>query len=136
MVKVGVHLGLTLCTDPENRNFARFGMDISDIDLDGDVEAQANAAVSAVMTVTTIANEGLEEAVTVALTELPQGRTIGGELTELQEQLNHIRKNMVPNIVGRIQLLSAHVGYEAPTEGAASASSPLAEEESTGEASA
>ncbi len=64
MPKVNVNLGMTLCTDPENRNFIRVGIEAQDIDIDGDVEAQAQGCLKVSMEVITILNDGLKEAVT------------------------------------------------------------------------
>ncbi len=61
---INVSLGITLCTDPENRNFIRVGVEALGIDLDGDVEAQAQGALKCSLEVLTILDDGLKEAVT------------------------------------------------------------------------
>jgi ubiquinone biosynthesis protein UbiJ len=67
--KINVSLGVTLCTNPDLRNFIRVGIDAQGIDLDGDVEAQARAAMLAAITVVKVLDEGLEEAVSEIIAE-------------------------------------------------------------------
>lgn len=123
MVKVGVSLGLTLCTDPEMRNFARFGCDINEIDLDGDIEAQAEAAVAAITKVTAVANEGLEETITLTLSDLPEGKSAREELGYLTSEFEKLKVNLLPNMVKEIRRLGSKVdgtseegGVTDPTE--------------------
>ena len=116
MVKVGVSLGVTLCTDPENRNFARFGCDISEIDVSGDVEAQANEAVQAIITVTDVANGGLEENIAMTLGELPEGKNMRDELAVLSSDMQKLKTSFLPNLVKGLRRVQAQVNGEAPPE--------------------
>ena len=103
-MKVGVELGLTICTDAETRNFARFGFSINDIDTEGDIEEQANAGVSAVLKTFEVADEGMAEAVSVALTDLRSAKPDGvrEELDTINDSLDHIRSALIPNIVAKV----------------------------------
>ena len=106
-MKVSVNLGMTICTDSESRNFARFGFEISDIDTVGDIEQQAHESVDAVLKVFTIANHGMEEAVVGALTDLsslnPEG--VRDELNSLRGRVDHVQHQLVPNVVEKVKEL-------------------------------
>ena len=111
-MKVGVNIGLTLCTDPENRNFARFGFDIADIDTEGDVEAQAKEGVLAAVQVLGISNDGLEVSVKESLADLssvsPEGIT--EDISTLRTTVTKISKQSIPKIVEQVKKLTTDVG--------------------------
>lgn len=107
-MKVGVSVGMTLCTDPENRNFAKFGFELSDIDTEGDIEAQTQEGVAAMLKVHTAVNEGMEQAVVVSLTDLhsvnPEG--VRDDLDRLFKSVGSMRERLIPNIVARVRQIS------------------------------
>ena len=118
MPKVGVSLSITVCTDPNLRNFARFGASIEEIDVDGDIDAQVESSVAALLRVHTATNEGLEQAVTESITAdyLPS-LNIGHEITQLHEAVAHIKDALIPNIVNKVKELNAEVkGMESDEE--------------------
>ena len=111
-MKVGISLGLTICTNEERRNFARFGFDIADIDTTGDIEEQANESMAAILRVFQIGNEGMEVAVTEALTEVSGMKNTGvrDELNDLETKVSHIMDNLIPNIVGKVRDIDTRIG--------------------------
>ena len=112
-MKVGIQLGMTICTDPEMRNFARFGFDISDIDTDGDVKEQAEASVAAMLTVFDVCDEGMREKVSEALTDYyslqPEG--LNHELDQLRRGYARITTKLVPNIVEKVREVDSRVQH-------------------------
>ena len=110
-MKVGVNIGLTLCTDEEQRNFARFGFDIAEIDTDGDIEAQAKEGVAACITVIGEANNGLEIAVKESIGELestnPSGLT--EDVAAIRKTLSKVTSVAIPKIVKQVQELTKAV---------------------------
>ncbi len=60
---INVNLGVTLCTDPENRNFIRMGIEAQGIDIDGNIQEQAQAHMTAAIEVISILNDGLTESI-------------------------------------------------------------------------
>ncbi len=64
MTTIKVGLGVTLCTNPDMRNFLRVSVEAEGIDVDGDVEAQAQAALEGALKVMVILDDGLKTAVT------------------------------------------------------------------------
>ena len=110
MVKIGVNLGLTLCTDPQNRNFVRVGCEISDIDLDHDIELQAKKAVDGMVKVFSMADEGLQHSVYEVLVEneLPQANA-GKLFFQMQEQLDNLEKRLLPNLVDKIKTMDKQI---------------------------
>lgn len=120
-MKVSIGLGLTICTSEESRNFARFNFEIAEIDTAGDVQAQAQEGVSAVLTAFAVGNEGMEEAVTTALTELSATQPTGvrDEIAQLQSTLERVTTKLIPNIVGKVKELAEQV--ESPKGGAGEA---------------
>ena len=110
-MKVGISLGMTVCTDPELRNFARFGFDISDIDTDGDVKEQAEAGVAAMLTVFDICDDGMRNKVSEALTDYyslqPEG--LNHELDQLRNNYARITTKLVPNIVEKVKEVDSRV---------------------------
>ena len=110
MVKVGVSLGLTLCTDPQNRNFVRVGCEISDIDLEKDVELQAKRAVDGMIKVFSMADEGLQHSVYEVLVEneLPQANA-GKLFFQMKEQIDNMEKRLFPNIVEKVKELDNQI---------------------------
>ena len=113
-MKVGVSLGVTLCTNPEVRNYARLGFDIEDIDTEGDIEAQAQESVNAILKTFTVANDGLETAVIEALGAAPtDGSTsIKEDVIALKTGLNHLSTALIPNIVGKVKQLEAKINTD------------------------
>lgn len=63
-MKINVSLGTTICVNPENREFLRLGIDVTEVDTDGDVEAQAATGLAAGIKVLKVIDEGLSEEVT------------------------------------------------------------------------
>ena len=112
-MKVGISLGLTVCTDPEMRNFARFGFDISDIDTDGDVKEQAEAGVAAMLTVFDVCDDGMRSKVSEALTDYyslqPEG--LNHELDQLRNSYARITTKLVPNIVDKVKEVDGRVKH-------------------------
>ena len=104
-MKVGVNLGLTICVDSESRNYAKFGFSIDEIDTNADIEAQAVESVGAILEVYNIANKGLEEAVTTALTDLSVTNPGGlrDELGKMNENILYIQEKLIPNIVSEVK---------------------------------
>ena len=113
-MKVGVDLGFTVCTNQELRNYTRFSCSISDIDTDGDVEAQAKNASGAIMKVFMIADETIGEQIVEVLPGLgDSGATIKGDVVKLQEQQKYFKEKLVPNIVGKVKELIKKVDHDA-----------------------
>ena len=127
-MRVGVSLGLTLCTDPDQMNFAKFGFNIEDIDTDGDIEAQANTGLSAILKTFEISNEGMEKAVTESLSELTSIEPAGirSELDKVAASVDRISEKLIPNIIGQVKKLTEQVDA-LPTGGGSY--SPSEEEE-------
>ncbi len=103
-MKIGVSIGITLCVDPENRNFLRMGIDASDIDLEQDIEVQANAAVVAAIRVIGILDDGLMERVEDIASELNGVPTkMRDEITEMKRELFGVKEKLLPNIVDKVR---------------------------------
>ena len=109
-MKIGVSLGMTICTNSEMRNFARFGFEITDVDVDGDVKAQAEAGVSAMMEVFDTCNEGMEKAIVESLTIMDSPtESISDDVEQLRNGVNNIITKLVPNIVKKVKELDSRV---------------------------
>ena len=91
-MKVSVSLGITLCTDPEKRNFLRIGMEALEVDPNGNVEEQAQAALVAGIKVLRVLDEGLQEEVEQVASDLE------GVPVSLREDLGHVK-----GAVGRLE---------------------------------
>lgn len=120
-MKVSVSLGLTLCTDEDKRNFARFGFDLMDLDVAGDIESQAREGVSAILTALAVANDGMEDAVSTALSDLSSVEPSGvrEEMDKLQKTVDRISGKLIPNIVAKVKELDDKVtGGKEEDEGA------------------
>lgn len=87
MTKINVSLGITLCTNPDLRNFIRVGVEAQDIDIEGDVEAQAQAAITAALKVTHILDDGLKETVTDIIMDSDKPGLVREMLKEHDEKL-------------------------------------------------
>ena len=109
-MKVNVSLGVTLCTNEEKRNFLRLGIDALEVDVAGDVEAQAQAAITVGIKVLKILDGGLceqveevvagFEGVPVALRE---------ELGKVRQQLARLETKLVPCLVERVVEVTGRV---------------------------
>ncbi len=103
-MKIGVSIGITLCVDPENRNFLRMGIDASDIDPKQDIEEQANAAVVAAIKVINILDDGLMEQVEDIASELNGVPTkLRDEITEMKRELYTVREKTLPNVINKVR---------------------------------
>ena len=105
---------MTICTDLDRRNFARFGFSINDIDTEADVEVQANEAVSAVLKVFSVGNDGMEIAVKEALTDISStdAKGLRAELDQLAAHVENVRTNLIPNIVSKVREVEARLPGE------------------------
>ena len=104
MPKVGIDIGLTVCTDPDRRNFARLGMSINDIDTAGDIDEQANEGISTAVKLFDMANSGLEEAIIDAL----------GDLTDITEggvraDVAKIKNDILPKVITEMKRQKAKI---------------------------
>ena len=61
---LNVSLGMTLCTDPENRNFIRVHVGVDGIDPDGDAVAQAQSDASVAIEVIEVLDDKLRTVIT------------------------------------------------------------------------
>ena len=109
-MKIGVSIGITLCVDPENRNFLRMGIDASDIDPEQDIEEQANAAVVAAIKVINILDDGLMEQVEDIASELNGVPTkLRDEITAMKQELFTVKEKTIPNVVNKVREMVVEV---------------------------
>lgn len=87
-IKVNASLGATICTDPENRNFLRVGVELQGIEIDGDVEAQGAAGMTATLTILKILNDGLEETIADVILDRNTQGSVKETLAVHEEKLN------------------------------------------------
>lgn len=92
MTKINVNLGATICTDPDSRNFLRIGVDALDIDTEGDVEAQAQAALKASVQVIKVLDDGLKEVVTDVVLDDSTPGTVKQTLDSHEDKINRMAR--------------------------------------------
>ena len=103
-MKIGVEIGITLCVNPENRNFLRMGINASDIDPEQDIDVQANAAVIAAIQVIEILDDGIMERVEDIASELNGVPTkMRDEITEMKRELFTFKEKTLPNVVNKVR---------------------------------
>jgi hypothetical protein len=90
--KITVSLGVTLCTDPETRNFLRVGIEANDIDTDGDVEAQAQASLVASLKVIKVLDDGLKEAITDIIMDSDKPGLMKDTLAAHEDKLTRVAR--------------------------------------------
>jgi hypothetical protein len=98
-MKIGASLGITLCTDPDAHNFLKLGVEVQDIDPEGDVEAQANSALVANLKVIKILDSGLQEVVQEILVDSElSGTSVKEQLDKHSQEIQNIQRVLGPTV--------------------------------------
>lgn len=84
------HVGVTICVDEEKRSFVRLDMETEDIDPEGDVEAQAQTALTAHLSVIKILDDGVHEALTDVIMGASEPGLVKDTLEALQTKVDKI----------------------------------------------
>ena len=110
-MKIGIDIGLTVCTNEQKRNFARLGFSINEIDTNGDIVAQAEEGINAVMTVFGLATDEMETIVETGLGDLGEltPESIKSDLREVKAAVEHIKGNLMQRIGQRFVLLDERI---------------------------
>ena len=113
--KITVSMGITLCVNEEKRNFLRLGIEASEIDLAGDVEEQAQAALVASIKVLTILDEGMQEQIEGIASELEGVPTsLRDEIGRVKIEVGKMQTSLIPNIVNKVKELAVEVKGKEP----------------------
>ncbi len=117
-MKIGVSIGMTLCTNPDRREFLRLGLDVTDIDTDGDVEAQAETCIAAGVKVFAKLDEGLNAQVSDILMgaqepglskdRLDEHSTAVDEMKELLQKHDRLIGGIVTKVTELIEKVEAN----------------------------
>ncbi len=113
MPKITVSLGMTLCTNPDTRNFIRIGIEAQEIDVDGDIEAQANASLVASLTVLKILDNGLKGAVSDVIIEEGAPGIVRDALKGHDEKMARVAR-VVQSALARITTLEEGIKHDDP----------------------
>ena len=89
---ITVSLGLTLCTNPDTRNFLRVGIEAHGVRLDGDVEEQAQAALTASLKVIRVLEDGLQEVVTEVIMESETPGLVRDTLASHEDKITRLTR--------------------------------------------
>ncbi len=90
MPKINVNLGVTLCTDPDNRNFLRIGIEAQGIDVDGDAREQAQACLTCAIEVIHVLDDGLQEAIVDVISDTGKVGLVKETLEAHSDQIGRI----------------------------------------------
>ena len=99
---INVHLGTTLCVDSENRSFIRVDVECQNIDVDGDVEAQAQTDLKAAVKVFKVLDDGLQEMVSDIILGAMQPGLVRDQLAEQSNQIARLTK-LMPGVINRVK---------------------------------
>ena len=117
-LKIDVLLDVTLCTNEQSRNFLKVGLHALDIDLAGNVEEQAQAAVVAGIKVLKVLNGGLCEQVEEVVSGFDGVPVVlREELGRVKLRVEHLEGKLIPRIVEKTKELIVRIdGLDALAE--------------------